>query len=49
MSTIDDVKARLDIVDVVGGYVPLKKAGRYFRANWPLHAEREASGAREQR
>lgn len=44
MTTIDDVKARLDIVDVVSGYVPeLKKSGRTFKACCPFHNERTPS------
>jgi DNA primase len=44
MSTIDDVKARLDIVETVGAYVPdLKKAGRTYKARCPFHNERTPS------
>ncbi|MCC6238169.1 MAG: DNA primase [Dehalococcoidia bacterium] len=44
MSTIDDVKARLDIVETVGSYVAdLKRAGRTYKACCPFHNERTPS------
>lgn len=44
MSAIDDVKARLDIVETVGRYVPaLKRGGRTWKAPCPFHTERTPS------
>ena len=44
MSTIDEVKSRLDIVETVASYVPeLKQSGRTFKARCPFHNERTPS------
>ena len=44
MAISDDIKARLDIVDLVAQHVPdLKKAGRNFAACCPFHQERTPS------
>lgn len=43
MSTAEEIKARLDIVQYIGQFVPLKKAGRYYKACCPFHHEKTPS------
>ena len=43
MAVIDDIKARLDIAEVVSGYATLQRSGRAFKACCPFHQERTPS------
>lgn len=43
MTVTDEIKARLDIVQFISQYVPLKKAGRNYTAPCPFHQERTPS------
>jgi len=40
---IDDLKSRIDIVDVIGRELPLKKAGSSYKCLCPFHSEKTPS------
>ncbi len=40
---LEDILGRVDIVEVISGYMPLKKAGRNFRTLCPFHHEKTPS------
>lgn len=43
MSVIDDVRSRIDIVDLIGSYVKLTRSGRSYKGLSPFQSERTPS------
>jgi DNA primase len=43
MSVIDDVKQKIDIIDIIGQHTTLTKSGRTFRGLCPFHGEKHPS------
>jgi len=40
---IQEIKSKIDMVDFISGYVPLKKAGKNYKALCPFHKEKTPS------
>src|SRR3989338_6466721 len=43
MTPLEEVKSRLDIIDVIGEYIQLKPSGINHKARCPFHEEKTAS------
>ncbi len=43
MSVVDEIKDRIDAVELISNYVQLKKAGRNFKGLCPFHSEKTPS------
>ena len=42
-NTIDEILGRIDIVELISSYVPLKRSGRNYKALCPFHSEKTPS------
>lgn len=42
-SSVEEVKKKLDIVEIISKYLPLKKRGRHYLTNCPFHGEKTPS------
>lgn len=43
VSVADEIKNKVDVVDVIQSYIPVKRAGRNFKAVCPFHKEKSPS------
>ncbi len=43
MTVVEEIKERVDLIELVSRYTPLKKAGSTYKGNCPFHTERTPS------
>ena len=43
MDDVDLIKQKIDVADLIANYIPVKRAGRNFKANCPFHNEKSPS------
>ena len=43
MDDVDLIKQKIDVADLIASYIPIKRAGRNFKANCPFHNEKSPS------
>jgi len=43
MDQLEEIKSKIDLIELISEYVPLKKTGRNFKANCPFHSEKTPS------
>lgn len=43
MDQVDEIREKIDLVDLISSFVPLKKMGANFKANCPFHSEKTPS------
>ncbi|MDP3998339.1 MAG: DNA primase [bacterium] len=43
MTELEEIKSKINIIDFINDYVPLKRTGRNFRAPCPFHSEKTPS------
>ncbi|NTU70077.1 DNA primase [bacterium] len=43
MNDLEEIKSRVDVVELISSYITMKKAGRNYKANCPFHKEKTPS------